>query len=385
MSLKPEYNFSDNATYVVAGGLGGIGRQIARWLVERGAKHLILLSRSGPNGNERSALLVKELQAIGVEVRCPRCDISDLTSLQQALESCKNMPPISGCFHAAMSIRDAAFDKLSIDDWRQCTLPKIQGSWNLHLALPSAMDFFILLSSACGIFGNAGQASYAAGNTFLDALARYRVANGEKGTALDLGIVLDEGYVAENEQVMTRLLRMNLLVPTSLNQLFAMFDYYCNPRREYPAKHSQLCSGFELPVNTRSKGQDVHTTMLTSLYRHMHQIKSSDQLRSTSSTQTKDFRNLFVEAPTLAEAKTIAAEGLQMKLGRVLGLPIDNIDLDSKLESYGVDSLVALELRNWMTKEMSADVAVFELLGGTSLKDIGGTIAAKSTLRKRAS
>ncbi|KAF2194371.1 KR-domain-containing protein, partial [Zopfia rhizophila CBS 207.26] len=183
---------------------------------------------------------------------------------------------------------------------------------------------FILLSSACGIFGNAGQGSYAAGNTFLDALAQYHVAHGEKGTALDLGTLLEEGYVAENKQVMTRLLRMNLLTLMSLNQLFAMFDYYCNPSREYQARHSQLCLGYELP--------------------------------------TKNFRNLFIEAPPLAEAKIIAAEGLQMKLGRALGLSIESIEFDSKLESYGVDSLVALELWNWMTKEMSADVAVFEFV-----------------------
>jgi len=382
LSGKAEYSLSANATFLVAGGLGGVGRQISAWLVERGAKHLILLSRSGLAGNERATTVVEELRSKGVDIRCPKCDISDESSLKAALEECSDMPPIRGCIQATMSIRDNTFDKLAIDDWRDCTLPKLQGSWNLHLALPSGMDFFILMSSACGVFGNAGQGSYAAGNTYLDALARYRTARGEKTVALDLGILLGEGYVAENEQVMTRLLRMNLLAPMSLDKLFAMFDYYCNPDCQFTTEHSQLCSGYELPVDAKSKGLDVHTTMLTPLFRHMHQIKSADQLRSGSSNQTKNFRQLFIEASSVAKARAIASEGLQQKLSRVLGLPVTSIELDRQLESYGVDSLVALELRNWMTKEMGADVAVFELLGGTTLADIGAIITTKSSLRK---
>ncbi|KAF2704752.1 KR-domain-containing protein [Pleomassaria siparia CBS 279.74] len=240
LSGKPEYQLSSNATFLIAGGLGGIGRKISAWLVERGAKHLILLSRSSLDSNKRAIVVVEELRKQGIEVKCPRCDISDLVSLRAALEECSSMPPIRGCFQATMSIRDNTFDRLTIDDWRECTLPKLQGSWNLHLALPSGLDFFVLLSSACGVFGNAGQGGYAAGNTYLDALARYRTARGEKAVALDLGILLGEGYVAENEQVMTRLLRMNLLAPMSLDKLFAMLDYYCNPDCHFTTEYNHV-------------------------------------------------------------------------------------------------------------------------------------------------
>ncbi|KAJ4302832.1 hypothetical protein N0V90_001723 [Kalmusia sp. IMI 367209] len=377
----PEYLFSENASYVVAGGLGGIGRRIASWLVERGARHLILLSRSGGEGNKRAAQLVQDLHAAGVEVRTPKCDIANITSLQHTLDTCTDMPPIRGCFHAAMTISDNTFDKLTIENWRECTMSKIQGSWNLHSLLPSGLDFFVMLSSACGIFGNAGQGSYAAGNTFLDALSRYRVSVGEKATALDLGILLGEGYVAEAEHVMAKLMRLNLLAPMALDKLFAIFDYYCNPNVEISVRESQICTGFELPVDAKRRGRDVHTTMLTPLFRHMHQIQSFDQLRLKSQTQTKNFRNLFIEAATADEAKDLATEALKIKMSRILGLPISDIALDSGLDSYGVDSLVALELRNWMTKEMSADIAVFELLGGTTIRDIGGIIATKSALR----
>jgi hypothetical protein len=377
----PEYMFSKDATYIVAGGLGGIGRRITNWLVERGARHLIVLSRSGGEGNEQAIQLVDTLRATGINIRLPKCDISDANSLQQTIDSCNDMPVICGCFHAAMAISDNTFDKLTIENWRECTQSKIQGGWNLHSILPSGMDFFVMLSSACGIFGNAGQGSYASGNTYLDALARYRVSIGEKATALDLGILLEEGYVAETEHVMTKLMRLHLLAPMALDKLFAIFDYYCNPKTTYSVQESQICTGFELPVDTKRRGRDVHTTMTTPQFRHMHQIQSSDQLRLTSNTQTQNFRHLFIEAPSREEAKELATQALQAKISRILGLPLTSIELDGSLETYGVDSLVALELRNWITKEMSADVAVFELLGRTSIRDIGRLIATKSTLR----
>ena len=103
---KSNFSFDSNATYVVAGGLGGIGRNISRWLADRGAKNLLLLSRSGPQGNERAQALISDLQAKGVAVQCPSCDITDMESLQNALHRCgESMPPIRGCFQASMVLR----------------------------------------------------------------------------------------------------------------------------------------------------------------------------------------------------------------------------------------------------------------------------------------
>lgn len=338
--------FSGDCTYVVAGGLGGIGRQVTRWLVERGARHLILLSRSGGEGNQRSFDLLHNLCAAGVNVKPLKCDIADIVSLQEALEACKDMPPIRGCIHAAMTISDDTFDRLTIGNWRECTLPKIQGSWNLHSLLPSRMDFFVMLSSACGIFGNAGQGSYAAGNTFLDSLVRYRVSMGERAASLDLGILLGEGYVAEAEHVMAKLMRLHLLAPMQLDKFFAILDYYCNAATQIPVSESQVCTGFVLPVDTERSGRDLHTTMLTPLFRHMHQIRSSDQPKLSSHTQSKNFRTLFIGAATPDEASELATEALKVKMSKILGIPTSEIASDRRLDSFRVDILVALELRN---------------------------------------
>lgn len=272
---------------------------------------------------------------------------------------------------------------MSFSDWNQSTLPKVQGSWNLHAALPAGMDFFIMLSSVCGVFGNGGQSNYAAGNTFQDALAEYRISRGEKAVTLDLGIVLSEGFVAENQHIMERLMRLGLFLPIEQNELLALFDYYCNPSINLAKPfQSQIVTGLELPANMHVKGSEIPLAMRQPLFSHMHQIDSSESGSSKAVEQSLDTKILLLEASSMADAGMIVAEALKVKLSRMMGIPYSDIDLQHRVESYGVDSLVAVELRNWLAKEMNADVAVFEILGGATLAGIGRTVATKSSFRK---
>lgn len=281
-------------------------------------------------------------------------------------------------------MQDAIFGKMAFDDWVESMQPKVQGSWNLHVALPAVMDFFIMLSSVCGVFGNGGQSNYAAGNTFQDALAEYRRSHGEKAVALDLGIILSEGFVAENQSVMDRLKRVGLFLPIHQNKLFAMFDYYCDPSRGVAKPfQAQVITGLEIPANMLAQGAEVPLAMRRPLFRHMHQIDASGAGSSNAaSEQALDTKQMFTEAESLAEAAAVVAKALKAKLSKIMGIPMDDIDLLHGVESYGVDSLVAVELRNWLAKELSADVAVFEILGGATLAGVGQTVASKSSFRK---
>ncbi|RDL32026.1 Reducing type I polyketide synthase [Venustampulla echinocandica] len=385
-SLKKHssYSFDSNASYVIAGGLGGIGRSISRRLVDRGARNLILLSRSGPEGNEKSQALLEELRGKGVQVATPICDITSMKSLQNALRECPgNMPPVKGCIQASMVLRDSTFANMSFQEWEESVMPKVEGSWNLHVSLPKGMDFFILLSSVCGVFGNPGQSNYAAGNTYQDALAHHRVACGEKATALDLGVILAEGVVAENTQLMDHLMRQGIMLPVSQPELFALLDYHCDPSlTPSEATQAQVITGLDLPARVLARGKEIPYPIRQPLFRNMHQIDASGQPSSNTSSQALDYKTLFAGATSLVEAGLLVSEGLRKKLSRVLGIPQDNIELNNRVESYGVDSLVAVELRNWLAKEMSADVAVFEILGGNTLVAVGLTVASKSSYRQ---
>ncbi|MCJ1395075.1 hypothetical protein MMC18_007956 [Xylographa bjoerkii] len=383
---KPTYHFPQDATYVIAGGLGGLGRSIARWMVSRGARHLILLSRSGPSG-ETSETLLKELLSKGARVESPICDVSDSRSLEKVLNALETaMPPIKGCIQGSMVLKDATFGTMSFDDWQACIAPKVQGSWNLHKLLPKGLDFFVLLSSACGVFGNGGQANYAAGNAYQDALARHRIAHGEQAAALDIGALLSEGFLAENDSSLNRSIRSGILPPMTAAEFLALLDYHCNPSLPISKPlHCQAMTGIENPATIRAKGVDEPYWMQQPLFRHLYQIDSTAQPGSSLATeQAVDVTEAFKAASSLAAAGAVVADALVHKLAKILGIPREDINTARPVESYGVDSLVAVELRNWFAKTLAAEVAIFEILGAPSIAAIGTVAAGKSQWKQTA-
>ncbi|KAE8332871.1 polyketide synthase [Aspergillus sergii] len=204
LNTKPNFTCDGNATYVIAGDLGGIGQNIAAWLVDLGAQTLLVLSRSGAKGPEVMKF-INSLHSKGAKAIAPACDISNESVLRKVLEEWQpQLPPIKGRIQAAMVLQDRTFESMSYKDWEAAVKPKAQGSWNLHCLWPMGMEFFILLSSIWGIIGTHGKANYAAGNTFQDTLARYRVNLGESAASLDLGLVIYTGAVANNPNLLPR-------------------------------------------------------------------------------------------------------------------------------------------------------------------------------------
>ena len=139
------------------------------------------------------------------------------------------MPPIKGCIQASMVLEDVAFQNMTHSQWKTAVDPKVNGSWNLHSLLPHGLDFFLIFSSAAGNVGSPGQANYAAGNTYQDALAHYRVAHGEKAVAIDLGPIASDGYLsAEGAGNIASVVKMFKSTPITRNEYLALLDHYCN-------------------------------------------------------------------------------------------------------------------------------------------------------------
>lgn len=188
-----------NATYVLAGGLGGIGRGLAVYLAEHGAKHLAFFSRTGGATPEAQQVL-NQLRERHVQANVYACDITDKQKLKATLSTMQEeLPPIRGVIQAAMVLRDGLFESMPYENWTAATRPKIAGSWNLHEAMPAELDFFVMLSSIAGIMGNRGQANYAAGCTYQDALAHHRRSLGLPAHVIDLGAVSGMGWFEENK------------------------------------------------------------------------------------------------------------------------------------------------------------------------------------------
>ena len=271
---------------------------------------------------------------------------------------------------------------MSYNDFIESTKPKVTGSWNLHTLLPKGMDFFILLSSICGIFGAASQVNYCAGNTYKDALAHFRVAQGEKAVALDLGMMVAEGVVAENESLMRFLKRTGYFMEISQTELFALLDYYCDPSISVLTPlECQVIIGIEIPAVLDSRGIDQPYWMRRPMFRHFHQMGSVNGVSSINGNKTPNYAAFLRSADSSVSAITIVSRAMTEKLAKIMGIHVENIDLGKPMHSYGVDSLVALEMRNWILEEMGADVAIFDILGKISLSDISVMIVERSCHR----
>lgn len=193
-----------DATYMITGGLGGLGLKLAGWMVARGARHLALVGRSGPS---RSALeAVKGLEASGAEVRVIAADVSEPEQVERVLSEIESaMPALKGIVHAAGVIDDALLRQQDFERFARVLAPKLRGAWNLHSqTADSDLDFFVLFSSISSVLGIAGQAGYAAGNSFLDALAHQRRARGLHGLSINWGPWAEVGMAASRSEDFAR-------------------------------------------------------------------------------------------------------------------------------------------------------------------------------------
>nr|ALQ32787.1 putative polyketide synthase [Fusarium bulbicola] len=388
-SRKPTYHFDPEATYLLSGGLGGLGRSAARWMTSRGAKNLILLSRSGTT-RPAAQELMKELEDAGVAAAAPQCDVSDRAALERVLSDCaKTMPPIKGCIQGSMVLKDSIFSNMSQEDYYTAVRPKVVASRNLHELLPQNLDFFILLSSASGVVGNRGQSNYCVGNTYQDSLARNRVASGLPGVAVDLGMILSVGFAAENQESMANL-RQEGFNAMREDEFLALLDMLCDPNGKYStnanresqaSSFAQIAVGLEAPATLRIKGIPEPAWMTDPLFKHLYQIRGEGDHEGEGDGEGSgtSCSTLLPAAASLADAAKIVSAAIVQKLCKALSSSERDIDVSKPLHSYGVDSLVAVELRAWFMKEVGSDVAVFDIMSGQSLEELAELAAKRSS------
>lgn len=381
LNTRPSFLLDSKKTYLIVGGLGGLGRHIARWMVNRGAANLILLTRSGGSGSKAAQHFLAKLKAQGVRVEAPPCDVVDALALKGLLDRCAiDMPPIKGCIQGSMVLRDSLFENMSCGDWKVATDCKTLGSLNLHNLLPSGLDFFIMLSSASGVVGLRGQANYAAGNTFMDGLAHYRVARGQKAVSIDLGAMTEDGLLSEDPEFLQRVLAYGSLEGISRKQFSAILDYYCNPDLPLLTDgHSQVIIGLG---NGRGSGLDGMSISNQPMFSHLRQCGEALKPGAIDDKEVLDFKSSFLASTSLVESGAIVTEALIKKLSKSFPTLETNVDARKPLHSYGVDSLLAVELRNWLAKEFSANIPVFEISGGATFLSVGLTVAERSEAKQ---
>lgn len=387
----PSLRLKAEASYIVVGGFGGIGRRICEWMVDHGARHLVILSRGA-----KKESFVASLKSRGCAVSHYMCDVADQSQLASALREHQNTStrPVRGVIQGAMVLRDSLFSQMTADDFNAAVRPKAQGSWNLHKQV-KGVDFFIMLSSLVGIMGGAGQANYAAASVFQDALASHRRALGLPAIAIDLGMVKSIGYVAETaDHVAERLSRIGYQALHEEDILYLLEQaivptYSPSP----PPCHDLDSSAFSLPaavITGINRSAGVHWTEATWIqenrflglrYRETLEVGKGRVSSGGSPSSSSDVWGRVSESSSRDEAVGIILEKMTEKLLRMLGTAEHDMSSSRSLASVGVDSLVAIELRNWITTQLQVDVSVFELMGGQTVADLAAVVLDKHNQR----
>ncbi|KAL5050934.1 hypothetical protein BDW71DRAFT_215073 [Aspergillus fruticulosus] len=200
---EAEVVFAEEDAYLLVGGMGGIGKAVATWMRERGARHFIFLSRSAGISTD-SQEFIAELQGQGCTATAVAGSVTHLPDIQRALAQCDGRR-LAGVLQLSMVLRDQLFAKMTFEEWNAALAPKVQGAWNLHHALKDTeLDFFVLFGSSICATGNNGQANYAAANCFVDAFARYRRQQGFPCSVLHLGPVEEIGMLSRDAKILQR-------------------------------------------------------------------------------------------------------------------------------------------------------------------------------------
>ena len=373
----------------------------------RGARNLILLSRTGGNTEDARSFL-RDMHALGVKVSTPICDIGDKDSVASVLAGHQHcMPPVKGCIQSSMVLavrsplvdqsinsasiqmlicrQDSLFENMTLKTFETATKPKVEGSWSLHQLLPRGLDFFILLSSTSAIGGARGQANYTAGNTYQDSVAHHRVCLGEKAVTLNLGWVTDTGYITDRPHLVRELKRLGL-PSLSKEDVMSLLEYYCNPALPLlsPSK-CQVIVGLETPANLRAQNIEQPYWMRKSQFRALHSMDRTLNTIPSNVGGTNEYTVTLRNTESVKDASNIILEAFVKKLSNMMGLGQEDIDPARLLTSYGVDSLVAIEIRNWIHQELHVEVKVFELSGSETILELcqstGEKAYAARTLR----
>ncbi|WDD90203.1 SDR family NAD(P)-dependent oxidoreductase (plasmid) [Burkholderia sp. FERM BP-3421] len=192
-------------THLITGGTGGLGAALAGWLVENGVRRIVLIGRSAEG--EAGRALAERLRRQGAEVRTVALDVTSRAALARELEAIEaGFGPLRGVYHLAGVLRDGLVDTQTPDAYRHVLEPKVDGAWHLHeLTAGRELDHFVLYSSAAALLPSPSQASYAAANAFLDALASHRRASGLPALSVQWGPFSDAGLAAARDERGARL------------------------------------------------------------------------------------------------------------------------------------------------------------------------------------
>ncbi|CAG8179935.1 unnamed protein product [Penicillium salamii] len=348
----------ENATYLITGGTGGIGRAIVPMLLANGASNVIILGRSGDSNPEVAAMVREhDKPSKGIHVRAIPCDVASRVCLRTALYAIRDLPPVRGVIHGSLFLRDSIFMNATFKDWQNINAPKIDGAWHIHELLPT-LDFFVALSSATGVFGNIGQSIYSGTSSFLDAFAEYRTRQQSPSVSISLPIVDDVGYVVERDGLRAEMMQNTGGVKLSISQVLAAVKGAIIGATSGLNKDSKTIMFVREDIEGSVDWADRSHYLTAARRRNLP--------KKDGTTQPGDKDISCGEGHVL--------ESLRAKLSAITMMADEDITPHRQLSEYGLDSLVAVELRHWVKCQFGLDLALSQIVGAEHLQSLANRI-----------
>ncbi len=332
--------FSKNATYLITGGMGGLGFALATWMCENGATDIALVGRNKPDAAKQKE--IDKLIAAKKNIQILSGDISNPTDVKRMLNQVRtSMPELKGIFHAAGSLSDSSIAKLDLETFRKPIGPKIQGAFNLHEAtLNDKLNYFVLFSSVASSIGSMGQANYVAGNAYLDALSKERQLLKLPVNCINWGPVADVGLAAEDAIRGSRLADEGISSFTVNEYLEAIGLVLAN----------QLT---DVNVFDFDHAKWIEHNPSYAVDKMLDDLANANQL-----TVENSFVQSLRETGSFEDAAAIMEVQLQEILGGILKSPANKIDVDLPFVNLGLDSLMAIQLRNKLQKLTGVPISI---------------------------
>ncbi|KAF3491768.1 uncharacterized protein GIQ15_01285 [Arthroderma uncinatum] len=368
---RPTVRFSSDASYLLVGGLGGIGKSVSTWMVENGARHITYLSRSAGQSLEDRSFLA-ELKTQGCSATAVAGSVVNLGDVKLAIS--QSTRPLAGVIHMSMVLQDEMFEKMTYNQWKTAIAPKVEGAWNLHRALEGeTLDFFVVFGSITGVLGNVGQVNYTAANTYLDSFAHYRRDLGLPCSVLHLGAVGDVGMVSRDDKVLQRL-RASGYQTLSEDEVMEGLTLSIRQSSIDTSSVPQIYS-----TNIGLKGHklvsDSQFSSFQSSERRIalyYNLKCDRETKET--TKNERIKELLADIesnpPILDEPKTELAlcRELAALIAERMAMKAD-MD-DEKMANIAIDSLMAIEVRSTVRRYMHVDIGLVEITKAGTVKGL---------------
>ena len=349
-----------NATYLITGGASGFGIVMAQWLADKGARSLVLLSRSGYK-HTHDYRIAEELKERGVDVYSLKLDITNAQAVSEVVKYVRtHLPPLKGIIHSAAVLEDATLMNTDTERYMKVFRPKALGAWNLHQATQEdSLDFFLMFSSISSIFGLPGQSNYSAANNFLDRLAQHRQSQGLAGSSVNLGALgLYAGMSKDAGNVMNVIMNQGWL-PLTFMQVTQKIETILLQK---PAV--RLAANLDWK---RFRGFFLH---LQKDARFAEFMQDTAQGSSKTGKTLVDQLRAVPAAEQSANLQTLLAESL----AKILGSSPEHIETDVSITSIGLDSLMLNQLRNWIQQKLEINFPLMKIAKGPSIFELAGLL-----------